>query len=279
MRPNVVLFLSLSISFAHASAAYSQSSTEKDIKSAMKQYEAKAAVAQKRLLSAFDKNAQIIKQSGLDRESIASRLVTNADQRKAFLEYNTLPSDEAFTPVLFEYAMLMHQAQMPLVNAYDAAYKKAIEKNDLDTLRFLTNDKASVDKAMKSREQFQAGTVWEGFRNQTTQQLIDAKKPQKGFKLVQSQFTLKMKVAGVNANAFEGNFEQNIQYGNHPEFKVNGQMQGTFIKWWIETPVNTTPRKHIYTGYVLGDRIIGRLDGFTPNGEPLVAFFRLTKKN
>lgn len=273
----IFLFSILICFSAVTSQTFAQTTSEKDMQAALKKYETDVKKAKLRMVDAFDRYKKVVKQTSPNPEALASALIAIDDSRTAFLQSNVIPKDEIYNEALFEYAALLHQAQLPLQRAYNSAYQKAIKNNDTDTLRYLTSEKAKLDQVLNAREQFKPNTRWSGFRIQTTKVLIDPKKPLKGFKLTQGQISVRLTVNSIEANAFTGNLEQNIQFRDHAEFKTSGQMEGTMIKWWIETAINTAMRRHEYTGYVIGDRIMGKVQGWTPNGEPLTAWFRLTR--
>lgn len=193
---------------------------------------------------------QIRAATQLPAELRRAKLKKIGDEKNAFVATRRLPlSDEMLMPLL-EYQEVLHKARLPVLQVYETLFNiYSVQLKDDSRADKLTADKEAFDQKSRGRTVFRRSS-WHGTQ----------------FLASNSSIPFLLNVVSLEGNSLTGAIAQN-RYPNETVFKVEGLLSGNCIQIKSTQVVQGKTQGLIFTGYVMENRILGRVIGVATNGK------------
>jgi hypothetical protein len=161
--------------------------------------------------------------------------------KKEFEESGTFPKDPEYLLVQLKYFRNISKSYKPLSKVYNQLMNIALKNDDEALQKNLKGQRKTLDQQVPGVAAFVAGSKWNGtlyFNNSGTA-------------------TYHVRVGKLNGSIFKGYAIDNAVFAGHPEYEVEGNIDGLEVKFALTKVVQGGVKAAEFKGILAGERVVG----------------------
>ncbi len=216
----------------------------KGLSAALESYEKGATAAREEFARDVDRVIDTVRKSKADAALVDKRLKELKEQKTKYEEKGELPTHDLLLPATVEYLDRLHKARAEWHRVFKKETDEAKKAKDDARLADLVKLRASLDKQFGSRDQLTAKSQWDGLRYGE-----------------EDAVGVHLNVTKVDENTFQGRYVQHPGSASKVVMDVEGVFDGNAIEFATTKVIEGGKRSFKFTGYVIEDRLILRLNG------------------
>jgi hypothetical protein len=199
----------------------------------------------------FDKMIGLVKNSKIPATVKADKISELTKAKKEFESNGVFPSDAEFVNVQLKYYLEINKSYRPLSKLHDQLMDAALKSNDEKQQAKLQERRKSLDAQLPGVGALTPGSQWSG-----TLALNGG-----------NNVRYHLRVDRVTGSVFRAQATDNPSVANHPEYQVEGSVDGLAVKFRLAKVVQGGTVAAAFNGILTGDRMIGTFDQANAKGK------------
>ena len=242
--------------FLHLGPLQAQSESEtasltKTLDEATKHFNEVKQKAKATTAAGFDRMIGQVKSSRQPSTVKADKVSEIAKAKKDFDANGTFPADAEYVNLQLKYYLEINKSYRSLSKLQNQLMEAALKNNDDKLQTKLQKLRKALDADLPGAGSFTAGSQWFG-----TLSLSNG-----------GNVKYNLRIDKLTGTVFRGYVWDNPSVANHPEYQVEGSLDGLVVKFKISKVVQGGTVTAVFSGILTGDRMIGNFDQANAKGK------------
>jgi hypothetical protein len=242
-----------------------------DIEKFLAQQERAGLAAQKRLLTAVSREAKRVRLSDLPPGEKQVALEAIERDRSALESEGKLPSADELLPAVIKVLNDYQKVVENLENFRHRHSDRTVRREDSEALKKVAALHERLNKIVGGRENFTGRSVWSG-------EFAKYVLGKRGKRIVSQTFNIRLTIDNVRGNEFSGTLRQKAGPATASLLSVAGRLDGNLVSFQTAEMIRGKDRSFAFTGYLLSDRIIARVNGIDAFGHAASGWMSLWRE-